>query len=191
MNNMNKTEVINKNNKIKTTDIIMTGMFTAVLAVMAQISIPIQPVPITLGTFAVFMIGALLSPRYAFLSVLAYLLLGAFGVPVFANMKGGIHMLTKSTGGYLMSYPIMAVVISLFYKYSKKFKLPFLVIGMLVSIALCYLLGTLWYTNISGMNFYDALIACVYPFIPFDLLKIALAVSVSTVIRKALVKVNS
>ncbi len=188
MNNINQTATINKSKRMKTIDLVMTGMFTAILVVMAQITIPTHPIPFTLSLFAVFLIGALLSPRYAFLSVIVYLLLGAFGVPVFSKMNGGIGYLTKSTGGYLMAYPIMAFITSLFYKYSKKFKVPALACGMLISLFLCYLLGTLWFTKVSGMEFNDAIKACVYPFIPFDLVKIALAVSISTVIRKTVMK---
>ena len=93
---MNKTNQVTQTNKRKmsTQDLVMTGMFTAVICVMAQISIQTQPIPFTLALFAIFLTGALLSPRYAFLSVLVYLLLGAFGVPVFAGLKGGIQHLT-------------------------------------------------------------------------------------------------
>ncbi|HBY72577.1 MAG TPA: biotin transporter BioY, partial [Lachnospiraceae bacterium] len=83
-------------------------MFTAVICVLSQISIPTQPIPFTLALFAIFLTGALLPPRAAFLSVFVYLLLGAFGLPVFAGFKGGIHVLTGMTGGYLMAYPFMS-----------------------------------------------------------------------------------
>lgn len=181
---MSSTQTMNKTQKISTKDLVLTGMFTAILCVMAQISIPIQPIPFTFALLAVFLIGALLSPRYAFLSVLVYLLLGAFGVPVFANMKGGLAHLTGYTGGFLAAYPIMAFITAMFYKYSKKHKIIGLTLGMLLSLAVCYLIGTLWFTHVSGTTFAAALAACVFPFAAFDLLKIALAVSFSVVIRK-------
>lgn len=171
-------------NKMRTIDLVMTGMFTAIICVMAVITIPTQPIPFTLSLFAIFLTGALLSPRYAFLATLAYLLIGASGVPVFANMKGGIQVLTGMTGGYLMAYPVMAFVTSLFFKYIKKYKLVALACGMVISLILCYLIGTLWFTHVSGTDFSAALKLCVYPYIPFDLLKIVLAISISTVIRK-------
>jgi biotin transport system substrate-specific component len=52
-------------------------MFTAIICVLSQISIPVPPIPFTLGLLAIFLTGALLPPRLAFLSVMAYLLLGA------------------------------------------------------------------------------------------------------------------
>lgn len=166
----------------------MTGMFTAILCVLAQISIPVQPVPFTLSLFALFLIGALLSPRYAFLAALIYLLLGAFGVPVFVGFKGGLPHLTGMTGGYLMAYPLMTLITSLSYKLGKKHKLLALGGGMLVSLLLCYLIGTLWFTFISGKTFFVALTLCVFPFVLFDIVKITLAVSVSALIRKAIQK---
>ncbi len=166
----------------------MTGMFTAILCVLAQISIPVQPVPFTLSLFALFLIGALLSPRYAFLAALIYLLMGAFGVPVFVGFKGGLPHLTGMTGGYLMAYPLMTLITSLSYKLGKKYKLLALGGGMLVSLLLCYLIGTLWFTFISGKTFFVALTLCVFPFVLFDIVKITLAVSVSALIRKAIQK---
>ena len=168
----------------------MTGMFTAVICVMSQITIPTQPIPFSLALFAIFLTGALLSPKYAFLSVLVYLLIGAFGVPVFAQFRGGLQVLTSVTGGYLMAYPIMALVTALFYKYITRYKIIALALGMAVSLILCYLIGTLWFTYATGNDFYTALTLCVFPFILFDCLKIVFAISVSTVIRKTLPKLN-
>jgi len=188
MNELNQT-VLNKSSKINTKDLVMTGMFTAVICVMAQISIPIQPIPFTLSLFAIFLTGALLTPRYAFLSVLAYLLIGIFGVPVFAGLRGGIQVLTQMTGGYLAAYPLMAFLTALFYKLFKKHKIVGLAIGMTLSLLLCYLIGTMWFTFVTGNNFYTALTLCVFPFIVFDVVKIVLAISVSAAIRKTILRV--
>lgn len=186
MNQSNTT--MNKAQKISTKDLVLTGMFTAILCVMAQIAIPIQPIPFTLSIFALFLIGALLQPRYAFLAALIYLLLGAFGVPVFAGFKGGLTHLTGPTGGYLFVYPIMAFVTALSHQLGKKHRIISLSIGMIISLFLCYLVGTLWFTYITGKTLYVALTLCVFPFVPFDIVKIILAVSVSLLIRKALIK---
>lgn len=183
---MNNDTKINNytNSKISTKDLVLTGMFTAILCVMAQIIIPIQPIPFTLSLFAIFLIGALLPPQYAFLSVFVYILLGAFGVPVFAGLKGGFAILFGKTGGYIMAYPFMSLITALFYKYFKKYKIAALVIGMLVSLIVCYLFGTLWFSIISGMDFITALTFCVVPYILFDIIKIILATGASTILHK-------
>lgn len=179
-------EKTTKNNlrTMNTKELVITGMFTAIICVMSQLFIPIQPIPFTLALFAIFLTGALLPPKYAFLSVLAYLLLGAFGLPVFAEFRGGIHILTGMTGGYIMAYPLMAFITALFYKSFKKAKGLALSLGMLLSLLLCYLIGTLWFTFVANTSFIYALTVCVFPFVLFDLFKIGLAISISIIIRK-------
>lgn len=173
---------------ITTKELVLTGMFTAIICVLSLISIPTQIIPFTMGLFAIFLTGALLPPRNALLAVLVYLLIGAIGIPVFANFKAGLSALTGPTGGYLMAYPLMSFITSLSYQYSKKYKVAALTIGMLLSLLVCYLLGTLWFTLILPKTFYEALALCVFPFILFDLLKIAFAVSLSLIIRKTVMK---
>lgn len=175
---------------MNTIDLVMTGVFTAIICVMSQLIIPIPPIPLSLSLFAIFLTGAVLPPRYAFLSVLTYILLGAFGVPVFAGFKGGVQILTGMTGGYIMAYPIMALVTALFYKYGKKYRILFLILGMLSSLILCYTLGTLWFSFSSGNDISTSLTLCVYPFVILDLIKIILAVSISSVLRVALKQIK-
>ncbi len=186
---MNQTQVTqNKVQRIKTRDLVITGMFTAIICVLSQISIPVPPIPFTLGLLAIFLTGALLPPRFAFLSVLVYLLLGAFGVPVFAGFKGGLQNLTGMTGGYLAAYPIMALIIALSCKLLKKYKVLALAVGMTAALLVCYLLGTAWFTVITDKSFYTALTLCVFPFIAFDIIKIVLAISFSLILRKTVMK---
>jgi|GEM_PF-104071 len=106
--------------RIPTKNIILSGMFTALICVLSQIIIPIQPVPFSLSILAIFLTGSLLTPGYAFLSALAYILLGAFGLPVFAGFKGGPQVLAGMTGGFIMAYPVMSFITSVSYKISKK-----------------------------------------------------------------------
>lgn len=197
-NNLNATNELrpeykqsrSSKSKMTTGNLVLTGMFTALLCVLAQISIPTQPIPFTLALFAIFLIGAMLPPRLAFLSVLTYILLGAFGLPVFANMKGGFQVITGVTGGFIMAYPFMAYFTAMFYKYSRKYKTPALICGMLVSLSFCYLMGSMWFTITSGSSFYHALTLCVFPFILFDILKILLAATIGGILRGTLWKMH-
>lgn len=186
---MNQTQTSqNSVQRIKTRDLVVTGMFTAIICVLSQISIPVPPIPFTLGLLAIFLTGALLPPRLAFLSVFAYLLLGAFGAPVFANFRGGLQNLTGMTGGYLVAYPIMALIIALNCKLIKKNKALALAVGMTTALLVCYLLGTAWFTVLTDKSFYTALTLCVFPFIAFDIIKIILAITFSMLLRKTLMK---
>lgn len=181
---------INNSRKIKTIDLVTTGMFTALICVLSPFSIPTQPIPFTLAVFTIFLTGAMLTPRFALLSVLTYLLIGVCGVPVFSGFGSGPQKLFGPTGGFLMAFPLMALIIALFNKYFKKHKGLVLISGMLVSLVLCYLLGTLWFLHLfpSKYSFYSALLLCVIPYIPFDLIKLAIAVSFALVLRKTLMK---
>jgi len=173
---------------MKTKNLVISSLFTAIICVLAQISFQRQPIPFTLALFAIFITGALLPPKYALMSVLTYILLGAFGVPVFAGLRGGFDVLIGMTGGYIMAYPIMAFVIAMFLKYLKKGKIFSSAVGMIVALILCYAIGTTWFCYVANVEFYYALTVCVFPFIVFDLLKIFLAVSFAGLLRKTLSK---
>ena len=84
---------------------------SAALAVSAQLSIPMVPVPMTMQTYVVIMLGALCGWRLAALTVLAYLLEGAAGLPVFSDGHAGLAWLMGRTGGYLVGYLAAAAVI--------------------------------------------------------------------------------
>jgi len=181
--------------QLTTKKLVLTSMFTAVICIMSQIVIPLQPIPFSLSLLAIFLTGALLEPKYAFLATLAYLLLGAFGLPVFAGLKGGIHVLTGMTDGYIVAYPIMAFITSLSYQMSSKVKatspiknislIAIPTIGMVFSLFVCYLIGTLWFSHVSESTFTYALSVCVIPFVAFDLIKIILSIVLGAVLRRA------
>ena len=103
MNNLNSKRKDKDTNT--TNNIVFTGIFTAIIIILSQIAIPTSPVPFTLSLLAIFLTGILLPPRQAFLAVLVYILLGAFGLPVFAGMKRVVSALFGPTGGYILAYP--------------------------------------------------------------------------------------
>jgi biotin transport system substrate-specific component len=78
------------------------------MALCAQISLPMVPVPMTMQTFAVLLAGALLGPRWGVVSVLVYLAAGAGGLPVFSDGSGGWERLVGPTAGYLFAFPVAA-----------------------------------------------------------------------------------
>ncbi len=86
--------------------------FAVFTAIGAQIEIPHHPVPYTLQTFFVLLAGALLGRRNAFLSMLAYVGIGAAGLPVFSGASAGLARLLGPTGGYLLSFPVAAFLIA-------------------------------------------------------------------------------
>ena len=80
----------NENKKSRIYKIIICALFTAIICALSLVSIPLMTVPFTLSVFAVLLTGALLSPKYAAISVLCYILIGAIGIPVFSGFRGGL-----------------------------------------------------------------------------------------------------
>ncbi len=173
------------------------GVFTAITAILAQISVPLPftPVPVSLGILAVYITGILLTPKLAFFSQIVYLALGLAGIPIFSGFRGGISVFAGPTGGFLMAYPFMVVLVSFwfaYYNYIMKNTKPvalwrtavwaFLVL-MLAQI-ICYVFGALWIAFIMGINLHEASIIGIYPFVIPDILKIAFCVAFVLPIRK-------
>jgi len=173
---------------MKVKKLVYIGIFTAVTAILSQIALPLGTIPFSLGTFAVFLCGMVLSPLSAFASQCTYLLIGFIGLPVYANFMSGAGILFGMTGGYLMSYPFMALLTAFTVKKARQHRVLFPVLGMLFGQLLCYAFGTFWVVLITGSPFVSALSTCVLPFLPLDFVKIALAAVSGVTLRKALAK---
>lgn len=170
--------------KLNTREIIMCGLFAGITSILSQISIPIPftTVPLTMQIFAVALSGLILGAKNGFISQLIYILIGIIGMPVFAQMTGGINIVMGPTGGFILGFPIMALVIGYF---SEKFKKTiYIVIGMILGLSIDYLIGTIMFTSITNMTFTQGIMACVIPFIPIDLIKIGLATFVGSTVSK-------
>ena len=159
------------NSKIK--KMIFCSLFAAICAIFSQISIPAGFTVISLATAAFFIAGGLLGAKLGTLSIAIYIALGAVGLPVFSNFRGGISHLVGPAGGYIIGYLVGALVIGLIVQKQNKFWLY--CIAMLAGIAVCYTLGTAWYIYITKNPLGVSLMSCVVPFIPGDLIKIALS----------------
>ena len=165
------------------------ALMTAVLCILAPISIPvfISPVPISLGVLAVYLAAYVLSPVDALVSVIIFILLGTFGLPVFSGYSGGLSKLVGPTGGYIIGFLFTVYISSLFIHMKKG--IIFDVIGMITGLALCYILGTIWFSYQQGKGFIVSLLLCVVPFLIGDAVKIVVAVILGTQINKRLANI--
>ena len=174
--------------KVNVQDMAMTALMAAVLAVLSPWSIPIGPVPVSLGLFGVYLAALLLGPWKGTLSVLIYLLLGFVGLPVFSGFSGGPQRILGPTGGFLVGYLPLALLIgllsdALLRKKKVRYSFPLLVVGMAAATLLLYALGTLWLMAWGKYPFAEALGLAVVPFVPFDLAKLLVAAAIAPVIR--------
>ena len=165
----------------------MAGLLAACTAVLAQIVIPIGPVPFNLAVFGAFLAGMILSPGMAVLSMATYWLMAAIGLPVMAGLQGGLGAVLSPTGGYMAGYLLLAGCTALV----AERPMPMRLAGMALGLVLCYTLGTVWFICATGTALPAALAMCVLPFIPADVAKgIAAAWLAQTIKRRVLQNVS-
>lgn len=163
------------------------ALMTAILCVLAPLSVPIGPVPISLATFVLYLFVYIFGAEMSTASVALYLLIGLIGIPVFSGYTAGVARLAGPTGGFLVGYLIVAVVGGLILDKIKRNTLMGIV-AFLISTILLYALGTVWYMALLGGTIMHAVMVCTAPFIVVDIIKMVAAAVVGTIIRKLLVR---
>ncbi|MDE6840125.1 MAG: biotin transporter BioY [Oscillospiraceae bacterium] len=182
---------------VNTRQLTICAVMAALMCVLAPVSIPIGPISITGGTLAIYLTAYLLGGKWGALTTLVYLLVGFVGLPVFSNYMGGAERLAGPTGGYLVGYLPMVLLAGGVIQWSAHrfdekgqtgavMALAVQLLGMVAATAVLYAFGTAWYCVQAGVDLQKALAACVIPFIPWDLIKMALALTVGVPLRRRL-----
>ena len=167
---------------MKTKNIIYCAMFATITAILAQIAIPLPGgVPLTLQTLAVSLAGIILGSKRGFVAILVYVLMGCFGIPVFANLTGGAGIVAGATGGFIISFPIMSFIIGLVCERTDNKLLIFL--GMVLGSIVNYAVGALQFAIVTNSSLYNAFLVSVLPFILVGLIKAALATIIGLTIK--------
>lgn len=182
-----KSKKIRHNTAFTTREMVLAGMFAAVLAVISQLSIPTPAgVPVTIQVFGVALVGAVLGWKLGLCSVLVYILIGAAGLPVFANFGGGIRSLIGLTGGYIWAWPVMAVLCGI--RLGLKNRISDLAVRILLSLiglAAVELIGGLQWAALSGDMTAGAVFAySMVAFVPKDIVITILGVIVSEPVKQ-------
>lgn len=150
---------------------------TLFLAVSSYVEIPMYPVPVTLQTFSVVLVGALYGWRLGGLTITAWLVAGASGLPVLAGGAGGVQHFLGPTGGYLLAFPIAGMIVGrLVERGWSGHRIGLAFIGMLIGNAVCLVIGAAWLAVLIGLK--QAIMAGVVPFLLGAVLKSALAAMV-------------
>lgn len=172
---------------------VLMALFAALTCVLAPLSVPIGPVPISLTNLVIYFSVYVLGWQRATITYIVYLLLGLVGLPVFSGFEGGIGKLAGPTGGYLIGFIFMAIVCGLFVKIKEDQKIVNLVVGiagMILGTAIAYAFGTAWFCFSTGTGLVAALALCVFPFILGDLIKIVIAALVAPPLAKQIKKLG-
>lgn len=156
---------------------VLVALGIAILAIAAKIRVPMWPVPITMGTFAVLTIGAAYGARLGLVTILGYMAIGALGFDVFAGSsaeKFGLSYMMGGTGGYLVGYVLATVALGLAAQRGMDRSVGGMALALLVGNVLIYVPGLLWLGQLYGWD-QPILEWGLTPFLVGDALKLALA----------------
>lgn len=167
--------------KKKTVNIIFCALFTALIAVCAQIVIPTPAFPITMQAFGIALCGYTLGLKNSAFSVTAYLALGILGAPIFSGFCGGFHHITDAGGGFVVGFLPLALFCGLALKINGNFK-KFL-LG-LCGVLVMYLFGMSYFCYLTGAKILSPVILLFIGVFIKDVLSLLLALYVSKIIRK-------
>ncbi|MDG1506107.1 MAG: biotin transporter BioY [Planktomarina sp.] len=161
--------------RVKQLVLVVAGITALILA--AKIKIPMFPVPMSMGTFAVLSIGAAYGARLGLATILGYMMIGALGFDVFAGSSAGVSGVTYmmgGTGGYLVGYVLAVLALGALARHSWDRARGKMALALVLGNVLIYVPGLIWLTVLYGL---DAPILAwgLTPFLLGDLVKLALA----------------
>ncbi|SHK82214.1 biotin transport system substrate-specific component [Clostridium cavendishii DSM 21758] len=161
--------------QIKTKDLILTSLFTALTCIGSYIAIPLGPVPITLQTFFVIMSGIILGSKLGALSQITYLFIGLLGIPVFSGGTGGLTSVLKPSFGFILGFILAAYIIGKITEKNRNLKT--IIFSVLLGNLIIYLIGIPYFYIIfssfigKSITLSKTLSYTLIPFIPGDLIK--------------------
>ena len=155
-------------------DAALIVVFSALVALTAQVEIPLRPVPITLQTLGVLLTGALLGSSRGVLALLLYLAEGAVGLPVFAGGMSGVAYMLGPTGGYLVGFVVAAGLVGWLAERGWDRRPAWTVLAMVAGNLAIYVFGVVWLAVLLG-DLRTALVQGALVFVIGDLIKIVIA----------------
>ena len=177
-----------KKRRIKIYEMALMSLMAAVLCMIGPVTIPVGLVPVSILPVVLYLVVYVLGMWRAFGSCLLYIFIGLIGIPVFSGYSSGPAALLGPTGGYLVGYLLLTLCSGFFIqKYIKK---GWHLLGMLLGLFFCYLLGSVWLAVVAKLTLYQAFVTGVVPFVIFDLIKIICALLIGPLVRRHLKKAN-
>ena len=173
----------------KTYPLVLTAFGAAVIAVLAQVTIPLPLVPITGQTLAIGLVVTILGTKYGTVAVLLYILLGSVGLPVFAGFSGGFSHVVGPTGGYIVGFLPTAYIMGI-YLNKFGFTYPHAIMANIIGMIVTLTFGTIWLKFAADMTFYAAFMAGAAPFIIVGIIKGVIAAWAGILVRNRLLSAN-
>ncbi|MGJ9423133.1 biotin transporter BioY [Aeromicrobium sp. CF3.5] len=188
---MTSTTTPAKRRGLSTTDLSLIATFAALIAVCAvSAALPfgVNGVPITLQLLAVFLTGAALGAVRGFLSVTLYIVAGAAGLPIFAGGQAGLAPFSGPTSGYLLAFPIAALIIGFVAERlaarGVAVTAVVVILGGVIAETVVTLAGAASIAITADLSYAKGVTAAL-PFVPADLVKLAIAAVVAAAVHRA------
>lgn len=168
---------------LSTHEMVLVGLCAALMGVFSQLAIPLPftTVPLTLQAFGVVIIAIILEAKLATFALLVYTLVGAIGLPVFANFGRGLGVVVGPTGGYIIGFIAMAFIIGFVARQKNKILLA---LGVYIGLAVEFVFGVMQLKWVLGLSMEDALISGLYPFLLKDIIMAGLGTIVALQIKR-------
>lgn len=178
----------NKKRQFQVKDMVLIGAFAAVIAVIAQVTIPLPSgIPITLQTFAVALTGFCLGRWKGIMATVVYILIGLIGIPVFSGFGGGPAVLFGLTGGFIWGFLPLVFACGCWEVFKKKW--ISIIIGIL-GLCVCHILGVLQLSVVGEQPLWSAFFFSSLPFIVKDVISLISAYGLAIPIHKFIMKMN-
>ena len=169
--------------------LVTTALFAAIIGILAQITIPLPLVPITGQTLAIGLAATILGSRYGTLSSLLYIVMGAIGIPVFAQMTGGLGIVFGPTGGFIVGF-IPATFLIGYYIEKSSYTVLNAFIANIIGMIITLTFGTAWLKLSADLSWTAAFLSGFAPFVIVGIIKAFLAGWIGILVRKRLISAN-
>ncbi|MEG0797641.1 MAG: biotin transporter BioY [Acidaminococcaceae bacterium] len=174
-------------------NMMLAGIFAALMVISSYIVIPLGPVPHSMQPLVVLLSGILLGHKWGPISILVWILLGVLGLPVFNQGQAGAVMLVGPTGGFILGFVLcswLAGILTEKHLEAGMFKTFCFLLVAMVGAYVVGLIGfklSFQYFLQKPMTWERSAILTIAPFLPFDIIKTAIATYVGIKVRKALI----
>ena len=164
--------------RLRNAVLVAAGAILIYLCAQVAIPRPDSPVPYTLQTFGVLVVGGALGMRRGFLAALVYLLVGLIGVPFYAEHKGGVQVVLGATGGYIVGFVLAGALVGRLAELGWDRRIGGAVGATVLGSLVIYAIGVPWLAITTGMTLGDAIVNGMIPFLAVDAIKAVAAAAV-------------
>jgi biotin transport system substrate-specific component len=161
--------------RLRNVALVISGAFLIFLTARVYVVIPGNPVPYTLQTLGILVVGGALGLRRGGLAAALYVAIGIVGLPFFAEGKGGLHVILGATGGYLVGFVLAAALVGRLAELGWDRRIGGALGATALGTVAIYLVGVPWLAVTTGMSLGDAIATGFVPFILIDIVKLVVA----------------